>query len=397
MFVSFYYRLREAGLPVRMSSFLQLQKALRAGLVGGSLSRFYRVARCLLIKSETMFDLYDRVFAAHFQGVDLGELEDDLVDQLERAMRDWLNDPLAKELLSEAERNELPLDELMKRFEERLGEQTERHDGGGKWVGTGGRSPFGHSGNAKRGIRIGGGSQNRSAVKVAGERRWRDYARGQIIKQAQVGEAVKRLKQMRLAGAKTEIDVDESIRETVRQGGEIDLVFKARTQNKLKLIVMLDNGGWSMDPFIELVSQLFGHLSDQVKELRTYYFHNCIYDVVYKDPARSRGVDLEEVLRLERDWRLLIVGDASMAPEELEARGGAIYRWGGNEPPGIYWLRRLAERFPQSVWLNPIPQPVWRRAYGSYTISKIGRVFQMCDLTLDGLEAAVDHLNGTRI
>lgn len=393
MFVSFYYRLRDAGVPVRMSAFVKLHEALRQGLVGGSLTRFYRVARTLLIKSETYFDLYDRVFAAHFQGVDM--VTEDVVDEIGQLLEEWLADPMVRQMFSERELNELPLEELLRQFEQRLAEQDGRHDGGSKWIGTRGRSPFGHGGSSRRGVRVGGGAQNFSAIKVAGERRWRDYSRHEVLRDQQIGEAVRRMRQIRHAGARTEIDVDESIRETVRQGGEIELVFRARELNRLQVVLLLDNGGWSMDPYVGLVSLLFHHLRDRIRDLKTYFFHNCVYETLYTNPSRTKGVSLEKVLQLDREYRLIVVGDASMAPEELESPGGAIYRWEGGGPPGITNLRRLAERFDRSVWLNPIPRPVWRRAYGAYTIGRIGQVFTMHDLTLDGIEKAVDHLNQT--
>jgi uncharacterized protein with von Willebrand factor type A (vWA) domain len=392
MFVSFYYRMREAGLPVRLPGFLALQRALRAGLVGASLARFYRVARALLIKNESYFDLYDRVFAAHFEGVELPE-DEQLVDMLDRELLDWLADPLLTELTTPAERNQLPLEELLALFEQRLAEQQERHDGGSRWIGTGGRSPFGHSGHAPRGVRVGGRARHQSAVKVAGERRWRDYARGTVLKRAQLGEALRRLRQLRPAGARTELDVERSIQETVRQGGEIELVFVPRVIDRLRLIVLLDNGGWSMDPHVELVGELFGHLRAQIRDLQTYYFHNCIYETVYTDPARRQEIDTEDLLRLDRDWRLVIVGDAAMAPEELEARGGAIYRWNSTAPPAIAWLRALAGRFPRAVWINPLSEASWPRSRGAYTIARIRQIFPMVELTLAGIEQAVDFLN----
>ncbi len=392
MFVSFYYALRAGGIPVRMSAFLTLQRALRAGLAKGSLVSFYRICRSILVKSETYFDLYDRVFAQYFDGVE-EELSDELAAELDRAIADWLSDPAVRKLFEEIERHEMPLDELLRRFQERLAEQDGRHDGGRKWIGTQGRSPFGHGGAARRGVRVGGGAQSFSAVKVAGERRWKDLSRVEVIRDQQMGEVLARLKQLVQSGAKTELDVDETIHETVRLAGEIEPVFRRSKRNRVRLVLLLDNGGWSMDPYIGLVAQLFGHVRESVRDLKTYFFHNCVYEHVFLDPARSRPVDTEDVLRLDPEYRVVVVGDASMAPEELDAPGGAIWRLAGQVPPGRVWLERLGERFTRRAWLNPIPRAMWRRAYGAYTIQRIGQVFPMFDLTLGGIEAAVQHLN----
>ncbi len=393
MFASFYYGLRDAGIPVQPTAYLRLHQGLRMGLASGGLTSFYRLCRTVLVKSEKHFDTYDRVFLQHFKGVVSDRLADDLLEALDDYLESWLEDPLVRELLTDTERESMTTEELLALFEERLAEQDKRHDGGGRWIGTGGRSPFGHSGQVPGGIRIGGGSRMGSAVKVAGERRWRNYSSSEVIREQQMGEAVRRLRQMKKIGAERILDIDESIRQTVKLGGEIELAFSRDEHNKIRVLLLLDNGGWSMDPYIMLVSQLFVHVRDQIRELKTHFFHNCIYETLWTDPRRQRGLSTEDVLRLPRDYKLIIVGDASMAPEELEARGGAIYRWGGDAPSGIQWLRRLADRFDQAVWINPIQQERWRRAYGAYTISRVGDVFPMFDLSLDGIERAVDQLN----
>ena len=321
MFASFYRSLRDSGVPVRPTAYLTLHRALRMGMAKNGLTSFYRLCRAVLIKSEKYFDIYDRVFLQHFKGAVGGELSDTLLEALDQYLAEWLEDPLVRTLLTDEERETLSTEELLALFEQRLAEQQGRHDGGGKWIGTGGRSPFGHSGRLPGGVRIGGSSRMGSAIKVAGERRWRDYSNTQVIREQQVGEAIRRLRQMKKVGAERLLDIDESIHRTVKLGGEIELAFSKDQQNKVRVILMLDNGGWSMDPYISLVSQLFQHVRGQIKELKTYFFHNCVYETVWTDPRRVQGVPTEEILRLPRDYKLIVVGDASMAPEELETRG----------------------------------------------------------------------------
>ncbi|MDP7033273.1 MAG: VWA domain-containing protein [Planctomycetota bacterium] len=390
MFLSFFYSLREAGIPVTPTAFLRLQEALDRGLAHGSLDRFYVVARTLLIKREEYFDVYDRMFLHHFHGVDF--VDDEAIDAIHAQLQDWLQDPLVRALVPEVAEEGRSLEELMKLFEERLKEQDSRHDGGGKWIGTGGKSPFGHSGFADRGIRIGGQSRMRSAIKVAGERRYKDYSRFEVLTERGVGEAVSRLRHMTDEGPRDQLDIDETIRETVRQAGEITLEFARAIRNKIRVVLFLDNGGWSMDPYIGLVSLLFRHIRDQITELETFYFHNCIYEEVWTDPQRTQAVSTEKILRRPKETKILVVGDASMAPEELESIGGASYRWMGSGPPGRYWLQQITKRFDKTAWINPVPRNRWTRAYGMYTITQIGALFPMFDLTLGGLEEAVEHL-----
>jgi uncharacterized protein with von Willebrand factor type A (vWA) domain len=292
--------------------------------------------------------------------------------------------------IDEDKLNKMTPDELIEYFKERLKDQDGRHDGGGKWIGTGGYSPVGHSGYHPGGMRVGGVSGNKSAVKVANERRYKDYSTAGPLTQANIGEALKRLRNLVPAGPRDQVNVDETIRETMRNAGEIELVFDRALKDRLKVILAIDNGGWSMDPHIGIVQTLFDYARAQFKEVKTYFFHNTIYDYVWEDPARYRKPKkIIEFTRNDPDTRLIIVGDASMAPYELMAHDGSIHISERSGRPSIQQLRFLAETFPHCVWLNPVPETMW--GY-THTIMTINTIFSMFELSLDGLEKAVTKL-----
>ncbi len=393
MFVKFFYTLKEVGIPVSPTAFLTLQKALYNGMVAG-LDDFYTCARAILVKSERYFDLYDQVFAHHFEGVPLPEDQGVEIDEIARGLLDeWLKNPkmVADALgIDEDKLNKMTPDELIEYFKERLKDQDGRHDGGGKWIGTGGYSPVGHSGYHPGGMRVGGVSQNKSAVKVANERRYKDYSTAGPLTQANIGEALKRLRNLVPTGPKDQVNVDETIRETMRNAGEIELVFDRALKDRLKVILAIDNGGWSMDPHIGIVQTLFDYARAQFKEIKTCFFHNTIYDYVWEDPARyKKPKKVVEFTRNDPETRLIIVGDASMAPYELMAHDGSIHISERSGRPSIQQLRFLAETFPHCVWLNPVPETMW--GY-THTIMTINTIFPMFELSLDGLEKAVTRL-----
>ncbi len=393
MFVNFFYKLRDKGVPVSPKSFLLLQKALSMGLIR-SLEDFYTGARTLLIKSERYFDLYDTVFANQFRGVAEIDPTEEEIDEVARMLLDeWLKDPegVAEALgVREEALKQMSLDELMDYFRERLKEQTEAHHGGNKWIGTKGTSPVGHSGFHPGGMRIGGTSHNKSAVKVALDHRYRDYSQEGPITLSQMGEAMKRLKNLKPSGPLDIVNIDETIRQTLKNAGEIEIVFDRRLADRLKVKLMIDNGGWSMEPFVELVQVLFHYATAQFKELEIYYFHNTIYNDVWLDPPRQRKPHaVLDFARSDPETRLIIVGDASMAPSELMNRNGAIYFNQKNEYPSIEYLKVLANTFRHAVWLNPLTQNNWEY---DWTIQNIRRIFPMYELTLDGLDKAVQHL-----
>jgi uncharacterized protein len=396
MFVEFFYALRQVGIPVTPTAFLRLQQALSLGLVT-SLHDFYVAARAIMVKSERYFDLYDRVFARVFHGVeDDPEWEQELEASIRTLLEQWLEDPreLAEMLgIDPDSLANLSPEELVRYFLDRLKEQTGRHDGGNRWIGTGGTSPVGHSGFHPGGMRVGGASRNRSAVKVAMERRYRDYTQDTRLSVSQVGEALRRLRHMVPAGPRDRINVDATIYQTVKNGGEIDIVFDRSLRDRLKVILMIDNGGWSMDPYVEVVQTLFNYAQAQFKQVRTFFFHNCVYDRVWEDPRRrAKPFPTPDFVRLDPESRLILVGDASMAPYELEHPRGCIAY---NEPqsrPAEEWLRFLASVFRHRAWLNPMVQFAPDYARGSYTQRRIHDIIPMFPLSLDGLERAVAHI-----
>ncbi len=393
MFIDFFFQLRDHGVPVSPTAFLTLHKALAKGLVH-SLDDFYTVTRSVLVKSERYFDLYDQVFAHYFEGVELPDAEGLALDEMARAMLDqWLQNPkqMADALgIDEAELQQLTPEELIEYFKARLKEQTERHDGGNRWIGTGGTSPVGHSGHHPGGMRVGGESRNHSAVKVAMERRYRDYSLEGPLTPSMMGEALKRLRHLRPVGPKDQVNVDETIYQTMKNAGEIEIVFDSRLKDRLKVILAIDNGGWSMDPYIPLVQTLFDYARAQFKELKTFFFHNTIYDTLWEDASRyKKPVRIDEFMRRDPETRLILVGDASMAPYELMAQDGSIYISERSGSPSIQRMQFLAKTFRHSVWLNPVPSARWRY---TRTIDIIAQIFPMFELTIDGLEKAVAHL-----
>jgi uncharacterized protein with von Willebrand factor type A (vWA) domain len=393
MFVDFFYTLRDRGIPVTPTSFLRLHKALSLGLVQ-SMEDFYTAARAILVKSERYFDSYDQIFAHHFKGVELHDPTAVELTEIARAMLDeWLKNPgdMARALgLDEAELQKMTPEELIQYFLDRMKEQTEAHHGGNRWIGTRGTSPVGHSGHHPGGMRVGGQSRNKSAVKVALERRYRDYSQEGPLTEFQMGEALKRLRRMTPTGPKDTVNVDKTIYQTMRSAGEIEIVFDRRLKDRMKIVLLIDNGGWSMEPYVGIVQTLFHYARSQFKDLKIYFFHNTIYSRVWADPQRYHKPELlEEFLRKDPETRLIMVGDASMAPYELMHMNGAIYV--DQQPTGasIDRMKFLARTFRHAVWLNPVPQDEWEM---TWTIGIVRQVFPMFELTLDGLEKSILHL-----
>lgn len=393
MFVDFFYTLRDRGIPVTPTSFLRLHKALSMGLVQ-SMEDFYTAARAILVKSERYFDSYDQIFAHHFKGVELHDPTAVELTEIARAMLDeWLKNPgdMAKALgVDEATLQKMTPEELIQYFLDRMKEQTEAHHGGNKWIGTRGTSPVGHSGYHPGGMRVGGQSRNKSAVKVALERRYRDYSQEGPLTEFQMGEALKRLRRMTPTGPKDTVNVDKTIYQTMRNAGEIEIVFDRRLKDRMKIVLLIDNGGWSMEPYVGIVQTLFHYARSQFKDLKIYFFHNTIYSRVWADPQRYHKPELlEEFLRKDPETRLIMVGDASMAPYELMHINGAIYV--DQQPTGasIDRMKFLARTFRHAVWLNPVPQDEWEM---TWTIGIVREVFPMFELTLDGLEKSILHL-----
>jgi uncharacterized protein with von Willebrand factor type A (vWA) domain len=290
------------------------------------------------------------------------------------------------------------MEEMKRMLEERLNEQDGEHNGGNKWVGTGGTSPFGHSGYHPGGIRIGGEGRNQSAVKVAGMRRFQEFRTDETLGVRQFQVALRKLRQFttRLDGAKEELDLDATIDQTCKNAGRLELVWDRPRVNGMKVLLLMDAGG-SMISYSRLCNQLFTAVnkSNHFKDLKTFYFHNCIYDWLYNDPACNNDdyTDTEHILRTySKDYRVIIVGDASMAPYELMREGGVIDWELYNSRPGIDWLRSIRQHFEYSAWLNPIGAKYWDWMDGAYTIRTIGSIFPMEELTVEGLERAIRSL-----
>jgi uncharacterized protein with von Willebrand factor type A (vWA) domain len=394
VFLDLFYGLRDEGVAVSIHEWKTLMSALEEGLHGSSLLRFYHLARACLIKSETYFDAFDRVFARVFKGVE-GALGDEATEKALEWLRDPKNFPnLSPEDLAKLER--LSHDELMQRFLETLEKQGERHDGGDRWVGTGGKSPYGHGGQHPTGIRVGGPAKSRSAMKVAEERRFRNYRTDMALELRQIRVALRRLRQLTRSGDATELDLDETIDETCRNAGEIELVYRAPRRNDVRVLLLMDVGG-TMDPYFEPVSQLLTALHEErgLRDFQSYYFHNCIYDHVYSDARMlsQHAVPTGDVLhRLDGRWKVVLVGDAAMHPAELLEPFGNIDPRRVSDTPGITWLQRISKQYERVVWLNPEDTAYW----SADTARVIRRLFPMFHLSVDGLGEAVQALVGAR-
>lgn len=403
MLAPFLYVLRSLKIPVGTQEWLCLMDALSQDLAASSLTRFYYLARSVLVKSESLYDLYDQAFLLCFKGRE-GDID------IKKELLDWLNrsvDPSERPALPDI--NPLTMEELRRKFLERLKEQTEEHHGGNRWIGTGGTSPFGHSGAHPSGIRIGGPGGGRMAVKIAEERRFQNFRTDRILETRQLNVALKRLRKLDRIGQMEELVMDETIDKTCKNAGDIELVFKPPRKNQSELLLLMDVGG-SMDPYARIVESLFtaAHKSTHFKAFHHFYFHNCVYNKVYTDMEQRKFIPTDELFRrFRKSFNVIFVGDACMNPYELFSMDGEIgsffeAQWavegeapwalpveGATRAPGIEWLRRIKRHYPKSVWLNPEPERVW--AYHP-TIQAIEKLVPMHPLSVQGLTAAVDRL-----
>lgn len=391
MFVPFLYELRARKVPVGTQEAVALAGALKAGLHESSLDGFYFVARALLIHDEKHLDAFDEAFGKSFKGVEGKAIE------IHEALLDWVKN--AAERLPELSAEEKALlqqfdrAELEKMFEERLREQKERHDRGNKWIGTAGTSPFGNSGRAPRpGIRVGGEGGSRSALSVAGQRNFKEYRDDLVLDVRQLGLALRKLRAFTREGQPDELDLDGTIDKTARNLGDLEVVVRPPRKSNTRVILLMDVGG-SMDPYAHLVSRLFtaAKKATHFKELRTYYFHNCVYGRVYKDARMAQPLKLSQLFaETDRKYKLIMVGDALMAPWELMSVSG----WQEDEGvEGVTWMMRLREHYPSSIWLNPEQPSTWWQS----TIDVLRRIFPMHPLTLEGLGDAVHELTKARV
>lgn len=394
MFLGFFSLLRSYGLKVSTQEWMTLMQALEMNLGESTLTGFYHLCRSILVKSEADYDTLDRVFALYFQNVkDFEDLPEDVWKwlengEIERALSDIPN----------IDFDDISIAELLKQFQERLEEQNEEHHGGNRWIGTGGTSPFGRGGYNPAGIRIGGHSRHRSAVKVAGDRRFVDFREDHQLDSRDFQIAFRRLRQYssRVDSARTELDVEGTVKATGDNAGLLSLVYEKPRKNTVKVLLLIDSDG-SMRRHSDLVNKLFQSLrkSNHFKDLQVYYFHNCIYDHLYKNPTCEYGdwVDTSWVMqKYDSEYKVIIVGDGAMAPYELVSVGGINDMRLYNSEPGIEWLRKIKRKFKKHIWLNPIAKSKWNYAWGSYTISILRDEFEMFELSLDGLEQGIKKL-----
>ena len=398
MFTSLFYGLRRQGVNVSMVEWITLMEALQMGMANSSLINFYFLARSVLIKSETQYDAYDRAFLEVFKDIETPP-------EIAAEVAKWLENSLPPRVIDQAEKRpdlNWDLEELKRKLAERLQEQTEQHHGGGKWVGTGGTSPFGHSGYNPAGVRIGGESVNRSAVKVAAERQFKDFRADEALTTRQYEMALRKLRLLSTAveGDRDILDLDATVEATGKKAGMLELVWARSRKNRIKLIIMMDSGG-SMYSYLKMCSQLFqaANKSTHFQDLQFYFFHNCLYEDVFTDPycMKGRSIGFHDFMRYYgSDYRLIVVGDASMAASELTMPYGALDWWASNEEPGQKYLQTLMNHFEHTVWLNPIPEKYWDMVEGAYTIRLVREIFPMYELTLDGLNAAIKKLKVRR-
>lgn len=388
MLVDFLLHLKARQLPVSTKELLALLEALEARLVSGSLDDFYLLSRALLVKDEALYDRFDRAFGEYFKGIEALPGMDVLVPE------DWLR-LAAKRHLSEEERlqlQKLGYEKLFEQLKQRLVEQKERHAGGSKWIGTAGTSPFGHGGYHPEGVRIGGDSVgNRTAIKVWEQREFRNLDDGVELGVRNIQVALRRLRRFARQGAATELDLDGTIAGTARNGGWLDLHLRPERHNAVKVLLFLDIGG-SMDDHIEACEELFSAARAEFKHLEHFYFHNCIYEGVWKDNRRRHEQKLatwDVIHTYGPDYKLVFVGDASMSPYEIDRPGGSVEHW--NEEAGLVWLERLLANWSRAVWLNPLAEEFWQYTPSIRMIRQLlGE--RMFPLTLSGLERAMRSL-----
>lgn len=390
MLIDFFYTLRAAKLPVSVKEYLTLLEALQRQVIAPSLDEFYYLARLSLIKDEKHYDKFDQAFGAYFKGVQ------QIVDASGEVPLDWLKKRMQRELSPENKARIQALgglDKLMERLKQLFDEQKGRHEGGSKWIGTGGTSPFGNGGFNPEGIRIGGESNgNRTAVKVWDQRTYRDYDDTVELGTRNIKVALRRLRKFAREGAAEELDLDDTIRSTAANAGWLDLKLVPERHNNVKVLMLLDVGG-SMDDHIARTEELFSAAKSEFKHLEFYYFHNCVYDYLWRQNRRRHNERFEtwDVLRkYPSDYKLIFVGDATMSPYEVLQPGGSVEY--NNKEAGAVWLRRFIDRFPHHAWLNPEPEAIWQYRQ---SISVIRQLFanRMYPISLAGLESAMRALS----
>lgn len=395
MFIDYFYYLRE-HLPVSVTEYMTLMEALNKGLIGNMI-QFYYVSRSIFCKNEHQFDVYDVAFANFFKDAKL-----DFPDEIKQQIWDWLEKPIEMEELDPMYREEFQdflnsnfdIEDLQEHFEKLMEKQDEEHNFGNQWIGTGGQSQFGHGGRNPMGIRVGGSSGMRMAVQIAQKRVFRDYRKDIVLDTRQIKVALKRLRKLEEIGKQDELNIDKTIDKTAKNGGDIELVFDKKRKNNVKMLLLMDVGG-SMTPYAHLVNLLFSAANNMShwKDFEHYYFHNCIYEKLYENAKRDprQAIEFEDFIKkYDSKYKVVIVGDAAMAASELTARYGSIYYYHRNEMSGLYYLKEIKNHFPNNVvWLNP---EIIRFDWQSWTRRVISGIFPMFDLTVEGIEEAMDYL-----
>ncbi|MES2423773.1 MAG: VWA domain-containing protein [Pseudomonadota bacterium] len=394
MLIDFFYTLRSAKLPVSVKEYLMLLEALKAGVVGPTsddgyhIDDFYYLSRTALVKDEKHFDKFDRAFAAYFKGVEM------VADFTKDVPLEWLRKNLELELSPEekAKIEKMGWDELMETLKKRFEEQKERHEGGSKWIGTGGTSPFGANGFNPQGIRIGQEKgRNKSAVKVWDQRAYKDYDDTQELGTRNIKVALRRLRKFAREGSVEELDLDDTIKSTAANAGWLDIKMVPERHNNVKVLLLMDVGG-TMDEHIARVEEMFSAAKAEFKHLEFYYFHNCVYDFMWKNNKRrfsEKFATFDIIRKYNKDYKLIFVGDATMSPYEILQPGGSVEY--NNDESGAEWLQRLTHAFPKFVWINPEPQGVWQYRQSISVIQQLmGN--RMVPLTLKGLEEGMKTL-----
>jgi len=388
MLIDFFYTVKQAGVPASIKEFLTLLEAMDKQVISPSLDEFYFLSRLTLVKDEAHFDKFDRAFGAYFKGIET------IFEKRPEIPLEWLVKQLQRDLTPEqkAAIEKFGYDKLMDRLKQLLEEQKERHEGGSKWIGTGGVSPFGHGGFNPEGIRIGGKGGQRSAVKVWEEREYKDYDGERELGTRNIKVALRRLRRFAREGMEEELALDDTIRATASNAGYLDIRMQPERKNKIKVLMLFDVGG-SMDDHIARTEELFSAARTEFKNMEFFYFHNCVYDYLWKNNRRRHAERFPtwDVLRkYTPDTKLIFVGDATMSPYEIVQPGGSVEY--NNAEAGAEWLQRFTSTFPHFVWLNPEPEGLWQYRQSIALIRQLMNN-RMFPLTMDGLEGAMRLLS----
>jgi uncharacterized protein with von Willebrand factor type A (vWA) domain len=390
VFIDLFLTLRKHKVPVSLRELLDLIALLKKGVVFADVEAFYHLAKIVMVKDEIHYDKFDGAFAEYFDGVQKIDIFDKVVPD------EWLRKKFESQL-SQEEKDKLKalggLDELMKTLKERLAEQEKRHEGGNKWVGTGGKSPFGAYGYHPEGIRVGqDGNRNNRAVKVWDKREFRNFDQDKELGTRNIKLALKKLRKFARTGASEKLDINTTIRFTAKNGGLLDVHMEPERHNSVKVLMFFDIGG-SMDEYIHTCEELFSAAHTEFKHLEFFYFHNCVYESLWKDNSRRRTntVDVEEIIRtFGSDYKVLFVGDATMGPYEIIAPGGSVEHW--NKKAGIDYMQRILGHFNKVAWLNPQPENQWDY-HQSISIIKGLIDDKMFPLTVDGIGRAIKEVS----